>query len=254
MTTCLIVDDEPMARVHLRHLLESLGERVIGEADNAATALQMAEDLRPDLLFLDIRMPGLSGMQAADVLLHLEPAPLVVFVTGFSEHAAQAFEQDTLDYIVKPVSAERLAKTLARARARLADAGARAAAARSVQSLAGQMPLRRLPIRGDYAVRLVRVEEILYAAAREKRVFVRTQDSGEYRTYYTLTYLESVLPQEQFLRIHDSYIVLVDAVEELLFLGNHAYEIRLTDGQRLPVGRTRYPELQRRLGLDSALS
>jgi DNA-binding LytR/AlgR family response regulator len=110
-------------------------------------------------------------------------------------------------------------------------------------------PLQRLPIRTDYAVRLIRVEELLCAVAREKRVLVRTKQ-GEYRTYYTLTQLESLLPSDRFLRIHDSCIVNLDTVEELLFLGNHAYMVRLSNDQQLPVGRRRYAELQRRLGLD----
>ena len=97
---------------------------------------------------------------------------------------------------------------------------------------------------------LIRVEEILCAVAREKRVFVCSK-GGEYRTYYTLTQLETLLPQDQFLRIHDSCLVNLEEVEELIFLGNHAYEVRLSDYQRLPVGRTRYAELQRRLGLDA---
>ena len=247
--TALIVDDEPLARAHLRRLLEAHNVAVVGEADNAATALERAEDLRPDALFLDIQMPGLSGMQMAGALLHLDPAPLLIFVTGFSEHAAAAFEHDAVDYLVKPVAPQRLAKTLMRARERLTDRQGRRKMSEQVQQrIAESAPLSRLPIRGDYTVRLVRVEEIAYAIAREKRVYVRTAND-EHRTYYTLTQLETLLPPDRFLRIHDSCVVNLDVVEELIFLGNHAYEVRLSNGQRLPVGRKRYPDLQRRLGL-----
>ncbi|MGH9207187.1 MAG: LytR/AlgR family response regulator transcription factor, partial [Acidimicrobiales bacterium] len=234
MITALIVDDEPLARVHLRRLLEAQGVQVVGEAENAAQALEQAEQLRPELLLLDIQMPVLTGMQLASALVHLDPAPLIIFVTGYSEHAVAAFENDALDYLVKPVSADRLAKTLVRARERLADAQARKAVRERITACAAApSPLRRLPVRGDYVVHLLRVEEILVAAAREKRVFVRTV-SGEYRTYYTLTQLESLLPTKLFLRVHDSCIVNIEQVEELIFLGNHAYEVRLSDGQRLP--------------------
>jgi DNA-binding LytR/AlgR family response regulator len=248
--TALIVDDEPLARSHLRRLLESQGVQMVGESETAAHALQLAEDLHPDLLLVDIQMPGLTGLQMAGALLYLDPAPLIVFVTGYSEHAVAAFEHGALDYLVKPVAPERLAKTLVRARERMADSQARKAAdEKMLERIAEAPPLRRLPIRLDYAVRLLRIEEIICAVAREKRVYVRTQE-GEYRTYYTLTQLETLLPREQFLRIHDSCLVNLERVEELIFLGNHAYEVRLTDNQRLPVGRTRYAELQRRLGLD----
>jgi DNA-binding LytR/AlgR family response regulator len=254
MLTALIVDDEPLARTHLRRLLEAQQVQIAGEAENAAQALQLAEELHPDLLFLDIQMPGLTGMQAASALLHLDTAPLLIFVTGYSEHAAAAFEHDALDYLVKPVAPDRLAKTLVRARERRADTRLRQQTREHVEGHLKANPLpRRLPVREDYVVRLVKVEEIVCALAREKRVFLRTE-AGEYRTYYTLTQLESLLPTERFLRIHDSCIVDLDRVEEVLFLGNHSYAIRLSNGLQLPVGRTRYSELQRRLGLDTPSS
>ncbi len=278
--TGLIVDDEPLARVHLSRLLKAQGVEIAGEADNVATGLQLAEDLHPDIVFLDIQMPGLTGMQMATALLHLDTPPLVVFVTGFSEYALDAFDRNALDYLVKPLSPDRLARTLARARERLAHRNAHSSRADTPveeKAAAGAeersdtdansplpsalpenhrpegsvpAPLRRLPIRENYAVRLVRVEEIVCAIAREKRVFVRTS-GGEYRTYYTLTQLETLLPPDLFLRIHDSCLVRIEQVEEILFLGNHTYRVRLSDGEMLPVGRSRYPELQRRFGLDA---
>jgi len=254
LTTVLIVDDEPLARAHLRRLLEIQGVEVVGEAENGPMALQLAEDLQPDVITLDIQMPGLSGMQMAAALLHLDRPPLLIFVTGYSEHAATAFEYDALDYLVKPVAPERLAKTLVRVRERQADRRARHEAADQVlRQSAAEPPLRRLPVREDYVVRLVRVEEILCAIARDKRVYVRTA-TGEYRTYYTLTQLEALLPSDRFFRIHDSALVVLEQVEELLFLGGHSYALRLTGGQQLPVGRTRFPELQNRLGLNRLLS
>ncbi len=110
--------------------------------------------------------------------------------------------------------------------------------------------LKRLPVRADYAVLLLRFEDILYAESRDKKVYVKSVSGALHRTCYTLTQLESLLPSDLFLRIHDSFIVSLDQVEELLFLGNHNYEIRLSDDRRLPVGRTRYAELRRRFGLD----
>lgn len=274
--TGLIVDDEPLARAHLSRLLKTQEVEVVGEADNVATGLQLAEDLHPDIVFLDIQMPVLTGMQMATALLHLEVSPLIVFVTGYSEFALDAFDRNALDYLVKPASPDRLARTLARARERLAnrhvlhkraggfgaetsELGAEERSTEvetsvlsTLQEPKGEAPasLRRLPIRENYAVRLLRVEEIVCAIAREKRVLVRTA-AGEYRTYYTLTQLETLLPPDLFVRIHDSCMVQLEKVEEILFLGNHTYRVRLSDGELLPVGRSRYAELQRRLGLES---
>ncbi|HLK58267.1 MAG TPA: LytTR family DNA-binding domain-containing protein [Chthonomonadaceae bacterium] len=251
MLTTLLVDDEPLARARLRRLLEAQHVQVLGEAEDGTAALQLAADLRPDLLFLDIQMPGLTGIQLASALTQLESAPLLVFVTGYSEYALAAFEYAALDYLVKPISPERLEMTLARARERLADKHARdQIRQRPNEPSLPPPPLRSLPVRGDFAVRFIPIKDILCAVAREKRVFIRTRE-GEARAYDTLTQLEALLPADRFIRIHDSSLINLDAVVELLFLGDHTYEVRLTDGQRLRVGRTRYAELQRRMGLNN---
>ncbi|HLK57506.1 MAG TPA: response regulator [Chthonomonadaceae bacterium] len=251
--TVLIVDDEPLAREYLRFLLESQGVQIVGEAADGTTALQLAEDLQPDLLLLDIQMPGFTGLQLASALMHLDHAPLLVFVTGYSEYAVTAFERGALDYLVKPISPERLAQTLARAQERLTDREARKALRQQIAAqahAATSAPLKRLPIRVDYTVRLIRVEDIVCAIARDKRVYVLTHQ-GEYRTYYTLKQLESLLPPDRFLRIHDSYLVNQESIEEVVYLGDHSYQVRLSNKQLLPVSRARYGELQHRLGLAS---
>jgi len=246
--TLLIADDEPLARSRLRRLLKPHPVQIVGEAENSAQTLRLTEDLRPDLLLLDIQMPGMSGMQVAETLLRLESAPLIIFVTGFSEYAVAAFEANALDYLLKPVTSERLALSLNRARTRLTDRQLRLEAQRQVQAEAeAAPPLRSLPVRGDYTVRFLPLNEILCAVAREKRVYVQTRE-GEFRAYHTLTRLETLLPPEDFLRIHDSALVHLSSIAELLSLGDHAYEVRLVNGRRLRVGRTRYAELQRRLG------
>jgi DNA-binding LytR/AlgR family response regulator len=251
MMTALIVDDEPLARARLRRLLEGQDVQIVGEADNAAVALQSAEDLHPDLVFLDIQMPGLTGMQMASAILHMDNSPIIVFVTGYSEHALHAFECGALDYLVKPVAVERLTVTLARARDRLSDRKARTEAQVHAIDQADPMPLlRSLPVRSDYAVQFIALGKILCVFARDKKVYALTE-AGEHRTFYTLTQLETLLPADRFVRIHDSFLVNLDEVVELLFLGDHAYEVRLTNRQLLRVGRTRYAELQRRLGLNN---
>ena len=239
----LIVDDEPLARAYLRQLLEEQSVLVLGEAESATEALLLNEDLQPEILFLDIQMPGLTGLQLAAALRQSCPSVLLVFVTGYSEHALAAFEHAALDYLVKPVSGERLAQTLARARERLKSAPL-------AEPELPLTPLKRLPIRQDYSVLLPRVEEVRSAVAQDKRVVVHLAD-GEYKTYYTLSQLERLLPIELFLRVHDSSIVNLEAVEELLYLGSHSYGVRLRGGQQLPVSRTRFTVLQEKLGVTS---
>lgn len=255
----LIVDDEPLARAHLRLLLEENTDLAslplqLDEGENGFVALEKAEVSKPDLIFLDVQMPGMTGLQTATAFLALETPPLICFVTGYSEYAVEAFERNAIDYLLKPTDAQRLAQTLKRVQERLKDGQVRHKIAAEIQKLdeetASPTPLKRLPVREDYAIRLVNIEDILCAVAREKRIVIRTMDT-ESRTYYTLTQLESLLPAEQFCRTHDSCIVNLDQVERLHFLGNHTYSVELKNGWKLPVGRTRYPLLQRKLGLSS---
>lgn len=260
MMNVLIVDDEPLARIHQRRLLEAQGVVTVDEAESVAEGLQKAEDLYPDVLFLDIQMPGLSGLQMAAALQSLDNPPLIIFVTGYSEYALAAFEHSAFDYLVKPLTPERLARTLLRARARLAErlpTNQSANDARSIRQVDREPaptasvspPLTRLPIREDGSVRLLRLHEILSVSAREDRTYVRTSEE-EYRTYYTLKQLELLLPVQRFVRVHESYLVNTEEVAELHFLGNHAYVVRLSNGMQIPVSRSRYPHLKHLLGID----
>ncbi len=247
-----IADDEPLARSHLRHVLEPLGVKIVGEAQNGLEALQLTEDLKPDVLFLDIQMPGISGMQLATALLHLDDPPIIVFVTGYSEHALTAFETDALDYIVKPAATERVARTVEKARQRLADINMRKVSANLILEKSKETPMTRIAVREGYSVHLVRVEDVYCATARNRRVYIWTE-AREFRTYYSLTQLEEMLPRQQFVRVHDSAIVSLDRVEEIILLGNHSYMVRLSNSHQIPVGRSRYAELQRRLGMDASV-
>jgi two-component system response regulator LytT len=203
----------------MRTLLSDEHVDVVGEADSGVEALQKCEELKPDILFCDIRMPDLDGMETAAALTQLESPPLLIFVTGYSEHAAEAFEKAAFDYLLKPVQPDRLRLTLERSQQNLASRKPKTA----------PTPLQRLPIRTDYALRLLKIEEVVCALTKVKRVHVHTKDEV-FKTNYTLTQLEQMLPQESFMRIHASAIVRIDDVEEINFLGNHTYDVRLRNG------------------------
>lgn len=248
--TSLLVDDEELSRAHLQKLLERENVAVLGVADNAEEAVVMAGELRPDVVFLDIEMPTTKGIDVAERLAGPDGATSIVFVTGFAEYALAAFDRGAVDYLLKPVMRSRLTQTIDRLRSRLS------AEPTTSESLPGPLlakgreigdpPLRRLSIRDDYRIRLIRTDAVLMVESRQKTVRILTDD-GEFRGQYTLKYLEERLDREKFMRVHESYIVNLDAVEELLFLGNHVYEARLSDKTRVPVGRHRFPELKKRL-------
>jgi DNA-binding LytR/AlgR family response regulator len=240
----VIADDETLARAHLRSILESQGVEVVADVDSGSEALRQSHMLRPDLVFLDIQMPNLNGLQTASALKEIEPSPLIVFVTGYSEYAARAFDDAVFDYLLKPTSQERVALTLARARSALRMTFQADLAVVSDRA----DPPARLPVRSDYAIKLVPIGDILCAVAKDKRVLLRLA-SGEIKTAYSLAQLEKILPSAEFMRIHASVVVRLDVVEQLNYLGNHSYSATLRGGLTVPIGRGYFQELQRRLGV-----
>lgn len=250
----VVVDDEPLPRLHLAQLLKEAGLGKVAQAAGASECLELceSEDERPDWAFLDVRMPGLDGLELADALGAGQigedanrASPVIVFVTGFEEYAIEAFERAAADYLLKPVRRERLNRTLNRL---VADRSAQCVSSAPPAELPAPT-LRRLPIRLDYSVRLVDTADIIGAAAREKRVEVITRDAT-YTTYYTLNQLEQRLPAEWFVRVHDSWIVNLNQIVEIHNLGGQTYQLSLQDTDRVvPVSRRRLPRLHQRLGL-----
>lgn len=237
--TCVIVDDEPLARAYLVRLLLAAGVTIAGEAGDAASALPLVLSTAPDIVFLDIEMPGMKGIDFAGQLREQSGLNMaVVFVTGYSEYAVDAFSQQATDYLLKPVSNERLLQCLIRIHNQRTSAP-------------DDSEMQRLPVRGLATILLVPIVDIVCITSREKKVFVRMKDGTEHRALQNLTQLEDRLSRNKFIRIHGSYVVPTNHITELMHLGNHEYEVRLSDGRRAPVGRTRINDLKRALGLDT---
>jgi two-component system LytT family response regulator len=241
MLRALIVDDEPLARRELEELLAGTGVvTVVGACRNAVEALQALRRERPDVLFLDVQMPGVSGFELLG-MLDEELAPAVVFVTAHDEFALKAFEENAVDYLLKPVQEERLARTIEKLRRTAAagptpDPGARALAAPGIS---------RIPCLAPRAIKLVPVSEVQYVRSGEAGVFVVTR-SGEYFTELTLSVLEA---RAGLLRCHKQYLVNVDQIDEISFSDNSLAVITTKANQRVPVSRRHLTRLRAALGL-----
>jgi len=243
----LIVDDESAARSRLRRLLEALDVECVGEAANAVEALDHVAALRPDVLLLDIAMPEVSGL---DVARHLqEPRPLIVFQTAHDEHAVAAFEQEAIDYLLKPVTRDRLGQALERAARRLTEGagGPPTEALARVQRAAhvSGAPVRRLLVRAGAGHRLVAVREIVRFSADEglARAVV---SSATFLTDYTLADLEQRLGGA-FVRASRGDLVNVDWVEGLAGGGDGSATLTLRDKTTVHVTRRRAAALRRAL-------
>jgi two-component system, LytTR family, response regulator AlgR len=234
----LVVDDEQPARARLAALLRELEQvDVVGEARNAAEALQRIDELKPDLLYLDVRMPGMSGLELARHLGSLDDPPAIIFTTAYDEHAMEAFEAEAVGYLLKPVRKEKLAAATARAQ-RLTQ--------RQLGSVAGVAPRTHLSVKQREGIRLLRLEDVICLLAEQKYTTVR-HTGGEDLIEDSLRALETEFG-DRFLRIHRGALVNRDYIEavERDAEGRHLIRLRGTS-EPMQVSRRLVSELKTRL-------
>ena len=237
--TALIVDDEPIARAGLRRLLgDESWLACIGEAANGIDARAAIESLRPDLVFLDIQMPGLSGL---DLVRTLGDPPYVVFTTAHAEHAVAAFELGALDYLLKPFGSERLHACLERVRAALGEP--RAAVADRLVEAMGRGPMSRVFVRTGRSIVPVAVASVVRFEAVGDYVAVHCGDS-QHLLHVALARIEERLDPRRFARIHRAHLVNLDRVTAFRRQLNGQVVAELDDGSKLPVSRAKAQELR----------
>lgn len=232
----LVVDDEPLVREGLRLLLErEAGVRVLGEARNGEEALERIRELRPDLVLLDVRMPGMDGLAVVAALAPAE-RPAVVFVTAHSDYAIQAFDMHAVDYLLKPFDAERFATALRRARGRMSEG----TTDRLEALLATLQPARaypeRLLLKHEGTVVVVTVNDIDWIEAADNYVKIHAR-TGRYMAREPLKQIEATLDPARFARVHRSAIVNLSRVKSLDPVSSGEAIITLTTGARLTLSR-----------------
>ena len=226
MIKILIVDDEPFARDEMAQLLSSEPDlQIIGEAGNAVEAITAVNRLHPDVVFLDIQMPQISGLQMLS-MLDPERMPYIVFVTAFDEFAIQAFEEHAFDYLLKPVEPSRLSKTLTRLR--------QARNPQALETLTGNTDLAILPCSGHNRIYLVKTETIQFALSRASGIYLVDTEGKEHFTELTLRTLEEKTP---LLRCHRQYLVNPAQISEIRFGSQGAAEIVCHGNRIVPVSR-----------------
>jgi two-component system LytT family response regulator len=236
----LVADDEPVARAGLRNMLAGVEwVTCVGEAASGPAAVEAIDALRPELVFLDIEMPGLLG---TEVLRRATHRPFVVFTTAYAQHAVTAFELGALDYLLKPFGPDRFAAALERVRAALGEPAAVPAFDRLREALS-QGPMSRLFVRTGGAIVPVAVASVSWFEARGDYVAAH---AGPVRhlLHVSLNRLEARLDPERFLRIHRTHIVNLDHVTAFRRVGKGRLCASLSDGTDLPVSRTRARELR----------
>ena len=262
----LIVDDEPLARQRLEDLLRAeAGVEIVASVDNGEAAVDAVRSLHPDITFLDVQMPGKTGI---DVVREVGPEamPLTIFVTAYDRYALQAFDLAAVDYLVKPFDDERFEQAFQRARRyveleemgelrerllAVLDGGSRGGSSSAPAAPPSGSPyLERIAVEMRGKVRVVPVSQIEYITASGPYVELHTSERA-YLIREAIHTLEEKLDPNRFLRIHRSIIVRVDLIDTFHRGAGGDYEVQLKGGARLRVSRSRREELERRLGVTS---
>lgn len=233
----LLVDDEPLAIAEFQSMLAKYADiEIIGTAENAADALEKIESLQPQLLFLDIHMPGKSGF---DLLEELDYSPMVIFVTAYDEYAIKAFEFNALDYLLKPINTKRLEEAIEKIRKQFN--------AEAVKNL--KVPIdKRIFIKDGETCFFVPLSEVLLI-----------ENVGNYARFYfqknkpllhkSLNYLETKLPEEHFFRASRQHIININFIRNIYPTFNHSLEVELQNGAIIPISQRQSVKFKELMGL-----
>jgi two-component system response regulator LytT len=267
----VLVDDEQLARDELGYLLGQLGGvEVIGQAGNGVEALSAIDRLQPDVVFLDVQMPGLTGFEVARRMLDTQNGSHIIFVTAYDQHAIEAFEVNAVDYLLKPVEQARLELAVQRARRRIdvdrldraagagpaggppgldaqIKAGLNAQLERIVQLVAEKQGRRgRLAIKVGERFLLVQADDIIYASLADESIAVVTSQHVGTSNYRTLDELQARLDPDVFWRVHRSHLVNINKIKEIVPWFSRNYILRMKDEKstEIPVSRMQTRKLR----------
>lgn len=246
--TALIVDDEALARDELAYLLKDFPDvEVAASAANGLEAIELIETVEPDLVFLDVQMPGLDGLGVIRRLREKDaPLPYFILATAFDNYAVEAFQVEAFDYLLKPVEKERLAATLDRARRALA---LRPARAEGPEPDAPRPPggyKSKVLVRRDNRNWIVDAADIIYATIDDGLITVVTTSLQGESTYKTIEELQTSLDPEMFWRVHRSWLVNINRIREVVPWFKSSFQLRMEDkkGTEVPVSRVQTKRLR----------
>lgn len=233
--TALIVEDEPLARESLRELVDEIDWiEAVGEVADGKAAIRFIDDNKPGIVFLDVELPELSGLQVLERIRH---RPRVVFTTAYDRYAVSAFEFEAVDYLVKPFGRRRFRETIDRLRRRIEQQGSVAPAYDSERAALGGRYLNRLYAKTGTRIVPLPVDTIMRLEAADNYVEAHRPE-GSHLLDLTLGDLESRLDPDRFVRVHRSHIVNLDYVDEMRRYDDRRLTIRMTDGSEVVASRT----------------
>jgi len=242
----IIIDDEAPARDIIKHYLNDIEEiEVIAECSDGFTGLKSISSLKPDLVFLDIQMPRLTGIELVEVLTE---KPEIIFTTAYDQFAIRAFELNAADYILKPFPKRRFLEAVNKAvsKIRMGDGNKEPASRLLAKRPETEVPVNRVVVRKGNAINLIPVDEIRYVEAQDDYVMIY-HSGGKALKQQTMKFYEDNLPKKDFVRVHRSYIVRVEEIKQIEPYGKDTHVAILAAGDKIPVSRAGYRQLKEEL-------
>jgi two-component system, LytTR family, response regulator len=239
----LIIDDEDLARDLVRSYLTHYPEiEITGECRNGFEGAKAINELKPDLVFLDIQMPKVTGFELLEIIDH---QPQIVFTTAFNQYAIEAFERNAVDYLLKPFSKERFDDAITKAKNRLASSEL------PIKEVSGLVQynqqsgeiMERIVVRNGNKINVITCDKILYIEAQDDYVMLHTTD-GKFLKQSTMKFFEQKLDHKMFVRVHRSFIIQVEKIDRIELYGRETYLVFLKNGMKLPVSKSGYDKLK----------
>jgi two-component system LytT family response regulator len=243
----IIIDDEELARkVIVKYLENHPRVEIIQECENGFAGLKAINELKPDLVFLDIQMPKINGFEMLDVL---DEKPLIIFSTAHDDFAIKAFEHNAVDYLLKPYSQKRFTEALNKAVEKIGPGTPVQTEIQNLQNSLSNSPenIRRVVIKSGSSVEVLPVDDILFLEAAGDYVEIHTA-KGKYLKQKAMSYFEHQLNPEQFIRVHRSYIVAVHQITKFEPYSKDSFILFLKNGKEISVSKSGYKNLKERLG------
>lgn len=242
MIKTLIIDDEPLALDLISEYLSAYSEfSIVGTCQNGFEGIKAIQEHQPDLIFLDVQMPKITGFEMLELL---DDPPAVIFTTAYDEYALQAFEAHALDYLLKPFSKERFAIALSKF-LKQGVVKEQREAAKGLQEINGIA--QRVVLKVKNEIKIIPFKDIRYLEANDDYVNIYTHE-GKFIKNKTLGSFESILDPLSFIRIHRSYIVRIGGITKIEPYEKGSYHLKLITGELLPISKSRYPKLKLALG------
>lgn len=243
MIKALIIDDEKLARDVIRAYLKDHPDiEIVSECANGFEGVKAIHEVKPDLIFLDVQMPKLTGFEMLELL---DVVPVIIFSTAYDEFALKAFEQSAADYLLKPYSQSRFNEAISKARLRLTGGGEDKELIAKIQESreVAREELDRLVVRLGSKIVIISLDKIDFMEAQDDYVAIHSEGK-KYLKQLTMKYLESSLPKNQFVRIHRSFIVSISSIDRLEAMSKDTYVAILKSGIKIPVSRSGYSSLK----------